>query len=143
MTHHVWTPAETSDVSGPGANLRNYLEQRDIRRCLAAAAADRPIRRAIEGGCGYGPVAMVLAEFSPAVTGFERENTLVAEASRLLPAIEFVQVASLASLPRASGSCDFAMTFTVLQHMHDAEAGAVLAEVKRVADRGFVLLAEE
>ena len=35
------------------------------------------------------------------------------------------------------------MTFTVIQHMHDADAKAVLAEMKRLADGAFVLLAEE
>jgi SAM-dependent methyltransferase len=143
MSHHMWTPAETSDVSGPGSNLRTYLEQRDVRRCLTMAAGERPIKRAIDVGCGYGRLTMVLAEFAPAVTGVERESGLVAEARRLLPAIEFVEVASLANLPKASGSCDFIMTFTVVQHMHDPGARAVLAEMKRIAAGAFVLLTEE
>ena len=103
MSPHVWTPAETSDVSGPASIVRNYLEQRDVRRCLTAAAAERPIRRAIDVGCGYGRLTMVLSEFAPAVTGFERESGLVAEARRLLPAIEFVEVASLADFRQRRG----------------------------------------
>jgi hypothetical protein len=35
------------------------------------------------------------------------------------------------------------MTFTVLQHLHDAEAQAVLAEMKRLVEEGCVLLTEE
>lgn len=143
MSRHMWSPGETSDVSGPGSNLRNYLEQRDVRRCLGAAASDTPIGAAGDVGCGYGRLTMVLSEFSPTVTGFEREGDLVAEASRLLPAIDFVTVASLACLPRASASFGFMMTFTVLQHLHDAEAQAVLAEMKRLVEKGCVLLTEE
>jgi hypothetical protein len=54
MPGHAWSPGETSDVSGPGSNLRNYLDQRDVRRCLGVAAADGPISAAGEVGCGYG-----------------------------------------------------------------------------------------
>lgn len=143
VLRHVWSPGETSDVSGPASNLRNYLEQRDVRRCLNVAAAETRIRAAGDVGCGYGRLTMVLSEFCSAVTGFEREGDLVAEASRLLPAIEFVRVASLAGLPKPPASFDFMMTFTVLQHLHDAEAQAVLAEIKRLVAKGFVLLTEE
>jgi SAM-dependent methyltransferase len=143
MSRHVWSSGETSDVTGPGSNLRNYLEQRDVRRCLRVAAADGPIGAAGEVGCGYGRLTMVLSEFSSAVAGFEREGALVAEARRLLPAIEFVNVDSLASLPKPPGSFGFMMTFTVVQHLHDAEAQAVVAEIRRLVQRGFVLLTEE
>ncbi len=43
MDRHVWTIPEVADTVGPGANLRNYLEQRDVRRCLEAARALKPI----------------------------------------------------------------------------------------------------
>jgi SAM-dependent methyltransferase len=143
MDRHVWNVPEVMDAVGPGGNLRNYLEQRDLRRCLAAAAALRPIRRACDVGCGYGRLTMVLAEFAAEVVGFEREPAFVAEATRLLPSIDFVQLDSLRELPQSTASFDFAMTFTVLQHMHDPEARDVLEEVKRLAKNGFVLLTEE
>lgn len=129
MDRHVWTIPEVCDTVGPGANLRNDLEQRDVRRCLEAARKLKPIRRAFDIGCGYGRLTMVLMETAGDVVGFEREAAFVEEARRLLPA--------------PSGSCDFAMTFTVLQHMRDPEARAVLEEVKRVAQGGIVLLTEE
>lgn len=143
MDRHVWTFSEVADSAGPSANVRNYLEQRDVRRCLAEAARIRPIGRACDVGCGYGRLTMVLSEFAREVVGCEREPVFVGEARRLLPAVTFHQVASLERLPEASGSFDFAMTFTVLQHMRDSEARAVLEEVKRVARGGFVLLTEE
>jgi ubiquinone/menaquinone biosynthesis C-methylase UbiE len=86
---------------------------------------------------------MVLMEAADSVVGFEREPAFVEEAQRLLPGAVIRQVESLERLPAPSGSCDFAMTFTVLQHMRDAEARAALEEVKRVAQGGIVLLTEE
>jgi SAM-dependent methyltransferase len=143
MSRHVWSIAEVADTVGPAANLRNYLEQRDVRRCLAAAVARRPIRRACDVGCGYGRLTMVLTEFAPEVVGFEREPSFVEAATRLMPAVRFVEVPSLGALPAPDGSFDFAMTFTVLQHMRDDGARNALAEVKRVTQGGFVLLTEE
>ena len=143
MDRHVWTISEVADTVGPGANLRNYLEQRDVRRCLEAARKLRPIRRAFDVGCGYGRLTMVLMEAAEDVVGFEREAAFVDEARRLLPGATFRHVETLGRLPAPAGSCDFAMTFTVLQHMRDPEARAVLEEVKRVAQGGIVLLTEE
>jgi SAM-dependent methyltransferase len=140
---HHWTFAEVADAAGPSANVRNFIEQRDVRRCLEAGAARRPILRACDVGCGYGRLTMVLGEHAAQVVGFEREEGLIAEARRLLPRIEFRQVETLASLPAPTASFDFAMTFTVLQHLSDSDARAAIAELKRVASGGFVLLVEE
>lgn len=143
MARHVWSLAEVADAVGPAANVRNYLEQRDVRRCLATAATIKPIRRACDVGCGYGRLTMVLSEFAESVSGFEREEAFVREASRLLPRIAFERVASLDRLPRPTASFDFAMTFTVLQHLGDQEARGAIAEIKRIAAGGCVLLTEE
>src|SRR5262249_15251786 len=140
---HPWTVADVADVAGPAANVRNYLERRDVRRCLRAAASVRPLSRACDVGCGYGRLTMALGEFATHVAGFEREPTFVAEAKRLLPRIEFHQVDTLARLPAATAAFDLAMTFTVLQHLRDDEAQAVCSELKRLASGGFVLLTEE
>jgi ubiquinone/menaquinone biosynthesis C-methylase UbiE len=86
---------------------------------------------------------MVLTEVASRVVGFEREEAFVQEARRLLPAVDFVNVASLGQLPKPDGFFDFAMIFTVLQHMPEAEAREVLNEVKRLARGGCVLLTEE
>jgi SAM-dependent methyltransferase len=143
VDRHVWAMSEVADTVGPGANLRNYLEQRDVRRCLAEARRLKPVRRAYDVGCGYGRLTMVLMEAAESVIGFEREPSFVEEAQRLLPGAAFRQVEALDHLPVPSASCDFAMTFTVLQHMRDADARAVVEEVKRVAEGGVVLLTEE
>jgi SAM-dependent methyltransferase len=134
VTRHTWTIPEVADVVGPAGN---------VRRCLAHAAKIRPIRRAVDVGCGFGRLTMVLREFAEDVIAFEREPAFVAEAQRLLPDIAFTQVASLDQLPAETGSRDFAMSFTVVQHMRDDDARAVVEEIKRVARGGFVLLTEE
>jgi SAM-dependent methyltransferase len=139
---HRWTTAEVSDVSGPAALLRNYLEQQDLRLCLRAASQRQPLRAAADVGCGYGRLTMVLSEFAADVVGFEREPDLLRQARALMPAIGFREAPSLARLPAESSAFDLAMTFTVLQHMRDAEALAVIGELKRVST-GLILLVEE
>ena len=50
-----------TDVFGPSAILRSYIEQRDVRKYLQRAAATvaarypaAPIACAVDIGCGYG-----------------------------------------------------------------------------------------
>ena len=139
-----WTPTDVVDVTGPSALLRNYLEQRDVRGYLQQAAARTVTRRAFDVGCGFGRLTPVLTEGADDVTGFEREATLVDTARRLLPKLRFEHVATLEQLPAADASAQFVLTFTVLQHMSDAHAEAVLAEIRRVlAPGGHLLLVEE
>jgi SAM-dependent methyltransferase len=140
----TWTPGDVVDVSGPPALLRNYLEQRVVRECLERAALTTPIQRAYDMGCGFGRLTPVLAEYAATVIGFEREPSLVATARELLPSLEFVQVTTLESLPAPDASAQFVLTFTVLQHMPDARAEAVIGEIARVvAPGGHVLVVEE
>ena len=140
----TWTPTDVVDVSGPAALLRNYREQHDLRRFLESAAARGPIRRACDVGCGFGRLVPVLAERAGSVVGFEREPSLVATARTLLPDATIVQLDTLAVLPEADASFDFALTFTVLQHMPDADAERVIAEIRRVvAPGGSILIVEE
>jgi SAM-dependent methyltransferase len=139
-----WTPTDVVDVSGPAALLRNYREQHDVRHFLDERAAWSPIRRACDLGCGFGRLTPVLAERASVVVGFEREPSLVAIAQILLPDIKIVQLDSLAALPEPDASFDFALTFTVLQHMPDADAEQVIAEIRRVvAPQGSILMVEE
>ena len=140
----TWTPADVVDASGPSALLRNYLEQRDVRDYVTRAARGGPIQTAYDVGCGFGRLTPVLAEQARRVIGFEREAPLVETARRLLPDSEFVQVASLEQLPVEDHSAEFVMIFTVLQHMPDWNAEAVIQEIHRVlAPGGFVLAVEE
>ena len=140
----TWTPTDVVDVSGPPALLRNYLEQGLVRDCVQRAEMTTPITRAYDVGCGFGRLTPVLSEFAAVVVGFEREATLVATARQLLPALEFIEVASLETLPAPDASAELVMTFTVLQHMPDPQAEAVIREMARVlAPGGHVLAVEE
>lgn len=140
----TWTPADVVDVSGPAALLRNYLEQSYVRDCIARVAGGGRIQIAYDVGCGFGRLTPVVAEQATRVVGFEREAQLVETARRLLPDYEFVQVASLEQLPVPDHSAGFVMIFTVLQHMPDWNAEAVIEETLRVlAPGGFVLVVEE
>ena len=72
----IWTVTDVTDVFGPSAILRSYIEQRDVRAYLqraAAAVAARypaaPIACAVDIGCGYGRLTPVLGEFAPRVIG--------------------------------------------------------------------------
>ena len=140
----TWTPSDVVDVSGPAALLRNYLEQSYVRDCVTRVAGEGRIRIAYDVGCGFGRLTPVLAEQAARVVGFEREAQLVETARRLLPNYEFIQVASLEQLPVPDHSAEFVMIFTVLQHMPDWNAEAVIEETLRVlAPGGFVLVVEE
>jgi SAM-dependent methyltransferase len=140
----TWTPGDVVDVSGPPALVRNYLEQGEVRRYLQRVARDTKIARAYDVGCGFGRLTPVLAEFATEVRGFERESSLLAIAASLLPALSFTEVQTLDRLPAQSGSAQFVLIFTVVQHMPDDRATAVLGEVLRLlAPGGHLLLVEE
>jgi len=130
---------------GPVGNAIAYFDHRVIRECLTEITRETKLRRALEVGCGYGRLIMVLSEFADEVVGVEREPHLVETARSLLSEVDFRQQDSILHLPTlADASVDFAMTFTVLQHMVDDDARTVLAELKRVVrPGGCVLLGEK
>jgi SAM-dependent methyltransferase len=144
LDRKTWTPSDVVDVSGPPALLRNYLEQRDVRAYVQQAASRAPVRRAYDVGCGFGRLTPVLTEVAADVIGYEREAALVETARLLLPNLRFEHVTTLEHLPARDGSADLILTFTVLQHMLDARAEGVLAEILRVlAPGGHLVLVEE
>lgn len=137
----VWTPADVIDADGPELSLRSYLEHRDIRRMLADIPAERR-KRGIEVGCGYGRLIVVLEEFFGEVWGVERETGLLDIARVLAPTIRYANPAALEDLSGVPGTVDFAMTFTVLMHMTDADARKVLDSIKAKAKGGWILVVE-
>jgi SAM-dependent methyltransferase len=142
--HKRWTSAEVVDVTGPEFAVRTYIEQSEVRRYLQRIAEREPLQQICDIGAGYGRMCLVLKEFCDRVVAFERDADLVAKGSFLQPDVEFHRVDSLEALPACDGEFDFALTFTVLQHMtHDA-AAATLAEIRRIIrPGGHVLLCEE
>jgi SAM-dependent methyltransferase len=139
-----WTMADVVDVSYSAFAVRTYLEQADVRRYLSKIARELELQAVCDIGAGYGRMALLLQEVCPHVVAFEREEKFVEEGRSLLPSIEFRHVESLTDLPSPAGAFDFALTFTVLQHLIDPVMKEAVNEIKRVVGRpAFVLLCEE
>lgn len=74
----------------------------------------------------------------------EREPQFVEDVRRLQPRVRAIQVLSLGQVPLETGSCDFVLSFTVLQHLVDTEADRAIEELKRIlGSGGHALLCEE
>ncbi len=132
------------DVRDAAFATRTYLEQRDVRAFLARVTGTGRLRAACDVGSGYGRMSVVLAEFADRVVGIERESHFVSEAARLLPAVDFVHVASLTELPIQTAAVDVILTFTVLQHLIDPVVERTAREILRVLrPGGHLLICEE
>lgn len=140
----VWTPTDVVDVDGPRAMCRAYLEQRDVRTLLAQALGGARVSAACDVGCGFGRLTPVLTEFADAVTGFEREPSLVTTARGLYPSLTFHQIDALSALPAADDTFDIGLVFTVLQHVPEPDVRLVVGDVRRIVrPDGWLLLCEE
>jgi SAM-dependent methyltransferase len=144
MTVLQWNPAMVSNApSLEAAAIRNYWEQRLIREAVGVAAERTSVRLAYDVGAGYGRLACVLTEFAKRVVAFERNAGLLGRGRSLNPDVHFIPVETLAQLPADDASGEFAMTFTVLQHLTDRTCEAVMGELKRIVRHGHVLLVED
>lgn len=143
-TRTTWLESDVVNASSAAFAVRNYLEQTAVRRYVRMAAEVTALRCAADIGAGYGRLALVLQEACERVLAFEREPSLVERGRLLVPGTAFHQVASLDRLPAPTRTVDFALSFTVLQHLEDAELRPVIAEIQRlVRAGGFALLCEE
>ena len=141
---HRWTVDEIVDVEGPEFTVRTYTEQAGVRRYLEQIARREPLHQVCDVGAGYGRMCLVLNEFCDHVVAFERDKDLAGKGRFLQPEVEFRDVVSLEELPATDGEFDFALVFTVLQHMTHQAAAATLAEIRRIIRvGGHVLLCEE
>ena len=140
----VWQQEHVVDVREAAFAVRTYVEHQDVRTFLSRALGRRRLPAACEVGAGYGRMTVVLTEFFDEVVGFEREPHFVEEATRLLPAIRFQQIDSLARLPASNERFDCVLTFTVLQHLTDPLVAAAAGEISRILrPGGFLLICEE
>ncbi len=145
MSEQRWSVEQVVDASTPATVVRSYLEQAAVRRYLEHASAQLDLACAADVGAGYGRLSLVLAERAARVVCCEREPGLVELARRLLPApLDVRQIETLARLPLPDRSCQFVLSFTVLQHLTEAELAPAVAELLRVVGQpGFLLLCEE
>jgi SAM-dependent methyltransferase len=139
-----WHESDVVDVGYAAFAVRTYLEQADLGRYLDRVSGEIDPDAACDIGAGYGRLSMVLADRFKTVVAFEREPAFCEQGRRLLPGVRFCQVSTLERLPTPSGSFDFVLTFTVLQHLIDPVLQNVAGEIKRIVSTpGFVLLCEE
>ena len=137
-----WSPSTVSAAHIPEANLRRYLERKLLRSFLNEIPID--LDTAADVGCGFGRLTMTLTEFAQETIGYERNAELARIADTLLSDVKIKNVESLFNLPIQDNYFSFVMTFTVLQHLDDAEAQMVISELKRIAKPGsYILLVEE
>jgi len=117
-----------------------------VKRLLAALPADRPVT-VLDVGTGGGDIPRALVRWarragrSIRVLALDRDaDTLRAAAQRVAgyPEITLVQGDGLA-LPARPHSVDVAISALMLHHLPPAEAAVSLAEMDRVARRGFVV----
>lgn len=142
--HVLWQQQHVVDVRDAAFAARTYREHADVRALLRRVTGAERLQSACEVGAGYGRMTVVLTEFAEQVTGLERERHFVEEATRLLPGIKFINVASLTQLPVATESLDLVLTFTVLQHLIDPVVQATSQEILRtLKPGGHLLICEE
>jgi len=89
-------------------------------------------------------MTVLLTEFFDTVVGFEREPHFAADARRLMPDIQFVQISTVVQLPAEDARFDLALTFTVLQHLSEAAVVDAAREIARILrPGGHLLICEE
>lgn len=140
---HSWAFEDVVDADPTRLSARTYLEQRDLRRLIETHLPEGRVASACEIGCGFGRMTILLTEFADEVVGFEREKEFVERARSIHRGVDFRQVESLSHLRVENDSFDLAVTFTVLQHLVNAQAFEVVGELKRVLRGDVAILVEE
>ena len=123
--------------------MLTYADHAGLRQLLTETLGEGKFRKAADVGCGYGRMSLALHEFAEETWGFEREPHLVSIGQSLIPQVHIRNVTSLTNLDVEDSSFEFAMTFTVLQHMVDANVKKAIAEMKRIVGHGYIMLAEK
>lgn len=117
---------------------------------VSEALLDAPVQprgrgTAVEIGPGLGRVCRALADHFDHVVGVDISEEMVTRARELVPdpRISFVVGNGLDLQPVQTGSADFVLTFTVLQHLSSADLiESYLRESARVLKPGGVLAAQ-
>jgi SAM-dependent methyltransferase len=112
--------------------LANKPFDRDFLDRFAARVGDR---RIVELGCGPGHVAGYLASRGANVAGLDLSPAMVAEARRLLPALEF-QVGDMLALPFGDGELAGTVSFYSIVHFDEAQTEQSCREMARVLRTG-------
>ncbi|MFW6031142.1 MAG: methyltransferase domain-containing protein [Myxococcota bacterium] len=136
-----WTPESVSSLDPARANIRSYIERRQLRRVLEQIGSIDP---AVEVGAGYGRMTVVLLEHARTVVAMEREWELRDRGILIVPDAVWRELPDITKLPAEDDAFAFAMTFTVLQHVTDEVAELAIAELRRIVwPGGHFLMVED
>lgn len=126
----------TGERTLPGIAHENYWFARHVVAYDAVLPAVRG-RRVLDAGAGegYGAEALRLGG-AAALVAVELEHPVVVHATLAYPQVLTVE-ADLAALPLRIASVDLAVSFQVIEHLHDVEA--YVAELARVLAPGATL----
>jgi SAM-dependent methyltransferase len=116
---------------------RTPWTQLRLRAILALVEPD-PADRIIDLGCAAGALTDFLSTSGADVVGIDSEPLAIEQARSLFPDLRFEQ-ASVASLPFEPSSFDKAVAGDLVEHLGDATAKAMLAELRRVLVPGGTL----
>jgi SAM-dependent methyltransferase len=142
----AWYVDTTCDYDHP--DMDKFFE--DGQRIVQVALLEAPIQPAkrglaVELGPGLGRICRALAEHFDRVVGVDVSQEMVQKARSLVddPKVSFEVGDGTGLGPVATGSADFVVTFTVLQHMPSAELiEGNLRDAARVLAPGGVLAAQ-
>ena len=136
--------SETDAVCYPGAPafLNRYADwsQRRAVDALLGLVGEVAGKRALDVGCGTGRWTELLGARGADVVGIDRSETMLAEARRRRPRLDFRPMSATA-LDFADDSFDLATAVTVVQHLDPADQGVAAAEIARVVRPGGHVLA--
>jgi SAM-dependent methyltransferase len=149
-------PCTSAEIAGSLGDLRRYnlrlggwrLMRRAVAPLLAEAGRARQATLLdIATGSGDMPAAFTRWAARRGVelraVGMDVKDDMLAEARRYLdgtsPGVRLVQADAL-RLPHADGSIDIVICSTFLHHLDNAQARQALAEMKRVARVGVVVI---
>jgi SAM-dependent methyltransferase len=140
--------ARVSDARGaatfrtPAAAYDRFIGRygRELGRALMAAAGVAPAARAIDVGCGPGPLTTELVALLGAgqVAAVDPSEPFASACRERLPGVR-VEIAGAEALPFADGSFDHALAQLVVNFMTDPPAG--VREMRRVTRDGGTVAA--
>jgi SAM-dependent methyltransferase len=132
--HEIRRRASTYCLQVESATADYWNHNVHYQRMILDAVPDR-CGAAVDIGCGDGLLACRLAARCAAVTGIDRDETMIAaarERAREVPTVSFVQ-ADFMEYPLEEASFDFACANTALHHM---DFGAALGKMARILRPG-------
>lgn len=140
---HAAAHSEVDAVCYPGAPpfLNRYADwsQRRAVGVLLGRVGPLDGRRALDVGCGTGRWSRLLAGRGADVVGIDSSESMLAEASRRSPDLEFRHMsATLLDLP--DDTVEVAMAVTVVQHLEPEDQRCAVAEIVRVVRPGGFIL---